>query len=104
MREAGRKIKDGSQNRQRVLQYLGAVCRDRRAAVRDGNSMHHLGARLVTPRQLSGEDFPDENREGVYVNLFGDGLVTQHLRRLIRRSASGVRDSSDVPVNRVTRL
>ena len=65
--------------------------------MRDGDCVHHLGTGFVAPGQLSGIDFPDENRERVHVNLFGDGLVAQHLRRLISRSASRVGDGGDVP-------
>lgn len=83
--------------------YLGAVCRNGRAAVRDGDGMHHLGARLVAPGQFSGVDFPDENRKGVNINLFGNGLVTQHLRRLVRWGACSVGNRGHVPDNVLVR-
>jgi hypothetical protein len=77
--------------------YLGTLCWNGRTAVRDSDSVHHLGARLVAPRKLSRIYFPHENSKGVHINLLGNGLVAQHLRCLISRSAGCVGDSGNIP-------
>ena len=83
--------------------YLGALCGNGRAAVCDGDSVHHLGAGLVAPRKLARVNFPHENRKGVNVDLLGDGFVAQHLWRLIRRGAGRVGDGGNVPVRVIRR-